>query len=522
MVIVYQGHFLGEGLRLLGHDVRPLRFNSEASANDQIEAVCAEPDLVLLELWGATALPRDFYACRHRLAAYCIDSCINEFWLAELLQAMDDVFVDQLSSVRILSRHGINAVWLPLCVSESNFRAPQAKDYDLTFIGRLSDDRVKRRNLIRYIARHYPMHHVEGVSVAEMQDIFARSKIVLNENFFNGLTLRVLQGLAAGAVVLTEAGGEGVCQYFSHDQHLVYYTPDTILSRIDMILGNYERYEAVAHRGQMACRAGHTSRVRAGELLSHIQAGTARTARASVHTRQCAEAYARYLLCLRFGGSFQESLPALNAVSRTHGTTGAKAARILGDIFARTNQQEKARYLYTQAIEKGCVFFSQSKITLLLLRENKLQEARAALALALAALPEADDIPFLAELDSLPDTAVQAPAFLFLLAKAYAALGYIFHMGFLKQATDNYPDTALEIASLAWEQNHDASVLDFMLQCTACLGIEGELLPKLRYAIEHGLAHDRQILRTAELAEQYYDKDLALNILTSLRKAKGQ
>ena len=204
MVIVYQGYFLGEGLKLLGHDVRPVRFTDGAPAAAQIEAVCPEPDLVLLELWGnSLPLPPDLHACRHRLAVYCIDSCLNEFWLLELLRVMDDVFVDQLSSVRSLARHGVNAVWLPLCVSETNFRAPQAKDHAITFVGRVDAHRKKRGNLLRHIARHYPLHQVEGVSKAEMLDIFARSKIVLNENIFSGLTLRVLHGMAAGAVVLT-------------------------------------------------------------------------------------------------------------------------------------------------------------------------------------------------------------------------------------------------------------------------------------------------------------------------------
>ena len=522
MVIVYQGIFLGEGLRLLGHDVRPLRFNGEDSATEQIEAVCAEPDLVLLELWGKTTLPKDLYACRHRLAAYCIDSCINEFWLVELLQVMDDVFVDQPSSVHTLARHDVNAVWLPLCISETDFRTPQAKQHDLTFIGRLSDYRMKRRNLVRHISRHYSLHHLEGVSKAEMLDVFARSKIVLNENFFSGLTLRVLQGLAAGSVVLTEAGGEGVDRYFTHDQHLVCYTPDTILNRIGTILSNYDRFESVALQGQTACRTGHTSRIRAEELLNHIRSDYARTARVHQHTRQYAEARARYLLCLRFGGSFQTSLPTLFTLSHAQDKTGAKAACTLGDIFARADQRERAHHFYAQAVEKGGGVFPKSKIALLLLQDNKPREAKAILTLALASLPEGNGAFFLAELEALPDTCAQTPAFLFLLARVYAILGHVFHLGFLKQTTDNYPDTALELAFLAWKQSRNVAVLDFMLECAARFGIEGELLPELRYAIEHGFAHDRQILRTAELAELYYDKDLALLILAALRKAKKQ
>ena len=307
--------------------------------------------------------------------------------------------------------------------------------------------------------------------------------------------------------------------YFAHERHLVCYTPATVLGRIDAILGDYARYESIARQGQEACRAGHTSRVRAGELLGHIQAGTARNTRMDAPARQCAEACARYFLCLRFGGQFRGSVAALNAISQGGGEAGARAAYILGDIHARTDRREAARHFYTQAAEKGYAFFPQSKMTLLLLQENKFQEAKTSLTSALTALP-AEAAALQAELKMLPDSDAQPAALLFLLARAYAALGRIFYTGFLKQTADNFPDTALELASLAWEQSHAAAVLDFMLECAAGCGVAGELLPQLCYAIEHGLADDRQILLTAELAKQYYDQDLALRILSALRKTK--
>ena len=520
MVIVYQGRFLAEGFRLLGHEVLPICFTNEASANEQIEAVCAAPDLVVLELAGGSALPLDLYACRHRIAAYYIDSCINEFWLEELSMVMDDVFVDQRSSVRTLASHGILAVWLPLCVSESDFRDPeQAKDYEITFIGRVDAHRTKRNNLLKYVSRHYPLHHIEGVSRGEMQDIFARSKIVLNENLFSGLTLRVLHGLAAKAVVLTEAGGDGVDHYFTHDKQLVCYSPDTLLSRIGAILKNYEEYEAIARHGHKVCRGGHTSKVRAKELLDHIKANTARTARRHILQRQCAEANAKYLLRLRFGGSFKESMLLLNTVNQDQGNLGAKAAYLLGNAQARMNKPEKARHFYTLAAEKGCTFYAQSKLALICLLENKHQEAKIALVAALTALPEKVAF-FRAELDALPGTDIQPQDIFFILAKAYAALGHIFQAGFFKQITDNYPDTALELALLAWKKSPTSYVLDFLLEHAARCGVEGELLPELCFAIEHGVATDRQILHTAELAESYYDKDLAHGILCAMRKSQ--
>ncbi|MBQ4132677.1 MAG: glycosyltransferase family 1 protein, partial [Desulfovibrionaceae bacterium] len=499
-------------------------------AAEQIAAVCPEPDLVLMELYGSSLpVPPDLHACPYRLAAWCIDSSINEFWLSELLPLMDDVFVDQLSSVKTLARRGINAVWLPLCISESCFRGPQAKEYEISFVGRTSSLRKKRNNLIRLLSLHYRLHQAQGISRDEMQNIFARSKIVLNENLFSGLTLRVLQGMAAGALVLTEAGGEGVDRFFVDGKHLLTYTPDNIVSRIACILDDFPSHEAIARAGQEACRAGHTSRVRAGEFLGHIRNGTASNPRADIHTRQCAEAYAHYIFCQRFGGAFRKSVAGLNKLAETPDKVGARAAFILGDIHAREGRKKAASQFYTQAAEKGYIFFPQSKLALLLLQEGKIKEAGDALAEGLVGLASVQgEMPgmgaaalsvFRERIGALPETEAQA-ALLFFMARIYAALGYIFSPGFLKQTPDTFPNTALELAGMAWEKAPGSAVLDFMLECAAACGIEAELLPQCCRAIELGLADDRQILRTAELARQYYDKDLAMQILSAMRKTR--
>ncbi len=203
MNIVYQGSFLREGLQQLGHRVFPVSFARDRTLDEQVDAACADPDFVLIELWGDTNLPTGLSESRHRLVAHCIDSPLNEYWISELGKVFDDLFVDQLSSVAALAREGLRAVWLPVCVSESAFRQPARKEHDIAFVGRFSPERVKRLNIVTALRRRYPVCVTEGVSAAVMADIFARSRIVLNENLFSGLTLRVLQGMASGSPVLT-------------------------------------------------------------------------------------------------------------------------------------------------------------------------------------------------------------------------------------------------------------------------------------------------------------------------------
>ncbi len=119
------------------------------------------------------------------------------------------------------------------------------------------------------------------------------------------------------------------------------------------------------------------------------------------------------------------------------------------------------------------------------------------------------------------DTEEGMAEFLFARALVYRALGRTFHMGFLKQEQDRFPETALDTAFLAWERRPAPEILDFMLECAAEYGIEGEFLPQCLQAIEKGVAMDRQILRAAELAERYYDKDTARTITLSFKKSRN-
>jgi hypothetical protein len=88
----------------------------------------------------------------------------------------------------------------------------------------------------------------------------------------------------------------------------------------------------------------------------------------------------------------------------------------------------------------------------------------------------------------------------------------------LKQFHDDYPDTAFETALLAWKAKTIPAAMDLQLDCLKQFTIEGELLPELTAAIQKGLLTDVQILRTAEIARQYYDEDLAGSIVDAFRK----
>lgn len=521
MKIVHAGTFLAEGLRQLGHEVLPLRLDATQTLNEQVETVCADPDLVLIEVWGKTNMPLCIGAATHRLAAYCIDTPLNEFWLRHFLVLCDDIFVDQLSSVENLARDGLVAQWLPLCVSEDAFVAKREKEYFLTFVGRITKYRLKRQNLVRFLQSITDVHVVHGVSMLEMQHIFARSHIVLNENLFSGLTLRVFQALASGSLLFTEDGGCGVDAHFRDGEHLVTYTPETILPRLADIQKNPRKYENIARHGQETCRVQHTSVARARSLLDSLEAGLSRNLRVGAEARLLAEAQAKYLHCLRYGGGFADSMRVFAALSETGGQIAQEACHCLGSIWARRGNVARARALLEQGARQGGAsgFLAAAKGAVTHLRAGDLRIAAAMVDAACAGvLSVCSDKPA-----SFPGDADCTPHAVYLrIARALMDLGLLFDLGFQKSGVDLYPDSALEYILLAWNAGHSVEALDLAIDCAKQCGIEPETMPLLKEAVLEGLATDRHIVYMAELAVHYYDFALAKTALTSFRRAMRQ
>lgn len=507
MNIVYQGSFLHEGLQQLGHRVFPVSFSRDRTLDEQADAACAEPDFVLIELWGDTNLPLGLSASRHRLVAHCIDSPINEYWIGELGKVFDDLFVDQRSSVDALAGEGLRAVWLPVCVSESAFRQPARKEHAIAFVGRFSPERVKRLNIVTALRRRYPVHVAEGVSAAGMADIFARSRIVLNENLFSGLTLRVLQGMASGSPVLTEAGAAGVDAFFRDGVHLVGYTPSTLLEKAGQLLADDAASQTIASAGQETCRAGHTSRRRAEELLAALATNAARNPRRDQPARRLAEARASARLCQRYGGLLSPARRTARSLLQDGGSMAGEAACLLGDMEAWRGHAEEAIPLYRIALRQGHAFPAALKLALIFLQTRDVRRARQMLDAGSPALAE-----------KTGTDAGTPEALLLHMAETCFARGRVFYPGWLKPLGDPVPDTALELALMAWKRGPSARVLNMLLRCGDACALEGQMLPYLLEAVQRGFATDAHIVRTARAAERLHDPDLARSVLAAFRK----
>ncbi|MDR1685496.1 MAG: glycosyltransferase [Desulfovibrio sp.] len=518
MNIVMQGQFLKEGLRELGHEVIPLPLREHLDITEQIQSVCSNPDLIVLEVFGSVIVPDNFYECRYPTVAYCIDSPINEFYLSSYLHLFDFVFVDQKSSVINLTRHGITAEWLPLCVSRTAFREQKEKLYDISFVGTLSDYRKKRAYLLYFLQQYYHVNHVSGVSFDLMQDIFAQSKIILNESLFPSLNLRVFQGLASGSLLLTESDGGGVANFFEEGTHLVCYRPDNILEIIDDILHDHEKYQQMAQAGQQECLARHTSKNRAEQLLEALNSRPAAKAKRTSEAKFYL-ANTKYSMCCRFGGDFTHAVRLLKELLSGKELESAWAAYVLGNIYAGLSKEEKAVEMYTFSISKGFAVYPLLKLCMIFLKNDDKSNALRMIEEILLEAPHIKRIIH-SNLLYITENKVSEIQILLIISKIYYILGNIFNVGFLKQCNDLYPDTALEVAISAWNKQPSQITLDFMLHCAKKCNIEGEMLPFMFQAVRDGIASEEQVHEAGRIAESYYAFEMKkqLSELTGLAR----
>ena len=518
MRIVHSGWFLQEGFRKLGCEVTPLRLDQTRTLNEQIEGLSVVPDLVCIELFGKTPLPRNMADCAYPLAAYCVDSPLNEYWLVPLSKLFDLVYVDQLSSVGKFRKSGVQARWLPLCVSEADFRPAMDKEHLITFVGRVTPQRAKRANLIRHLSSRFPVKILDNISVPRMLDVFASSRIVLNENFFSGLNLRFFQALASGSLLLTERGGYGVRRHFQEGRHYVGYSPGEILEKIARIEQSYDEFAPVAAHAQEECRARHTSESRALTILEDIDRRGAQRSGLPPDQKRLHEAQAKYCHAVRFGGRFDESVTAIKECADAPGETMAQALCLLGSIHLRSDSIDAG----VACLEKCAAtptlhgLNATLKLMLLVARDRRVLHYLPNLLAMLKALKFASQ-HYLAYINSIINDEDTYYNICMLGHEVLFDAGGNFDLGFSKPYMECFPDYSMEYAVLAFREKKTPESLGAILKCTRKAGIAPEALGYIKEAILVGVASDEQIAQSAALALEYYDFAYANTTLLALK-----
>jgi len=261
----------------LGHEDRP-GYEGTTPIDRIVERLPDTPDLFLWIDPADRYFPQGIEHLPIPTACYLIDVHIGG-WRKAAAHFFDAVFVAQKDFVAEYAQavgHG-QVHWLPLAAAPDVHKDHRLERiYDIGFVGNLaaahrSTARARRLALLaeRYntndFYRHYPP--------AEVGEVYSRSRIVFNTSIAGDVTMRIFEGAAAGALVLTDAVANGLGELFRvGDEIAVFSDDDDLLAKAGHFLAQPKEREAIAAAGQRRVLAEHTYAHRVDRLLEVVTA----------------------------------------------------------------------------------------------------------------------------------------------------------------------------------------------------------------------------------------------------------
>jgi len=244
----------------------------EASCDEMLERLPKDftPDLYLWIDSGVKHVPAHLARLGCPKACYLIDTHLDPDVRLEIARHFDYTFLAQKDQVEWFRRRGVaNAAWLPLaCSPELHAIGRRVRNYDVAYVGSVDGDATDRRpRLLRAIRDRFPNSRIGRFWPHEMAEIYAQSKIVFNACVNHDVNMRVFEGMASGALLITDEAG-GLEDLFEDGKHLVVYRRDEdAIPLIERYLMDTEARERIAAAGQALVRSRHTYDLRLQSIV---------------------------------------------------------------------------------------------------------------------------------------------------------------------------------------------------------------------------------------------------------------
>lgn len=246
-----------------------------------LSSVPFNPDLIVYMDSIERVIPAGLEDSPCPLVAFFVDSTINSFWQHPFAQIFDLVLTDQKPDAEILQQNGVNAHWFPLAADTEIYKpSNQHKKYDISFVGsRNPSTRTKRENILSLLENHFDINIFSGdpfLSPLETASVYNQSHIVLNENLFPSVNLRLFETMACGTVVLTEENDIGLRDLFIDQKHILTYNSDNLIEKTSEFLNKIFKLEQISQRSAQLIAEKHSMEKRATQLMELIEATPAK------------------------------------------------------------------------------------------------------------------------------------------------------------------------------------------------------------------------------------------------------
>ncbi|WP_376792588.1 glycosyltransferase [Thermoflexus sp.] len=280
------GYHIERALQALGHVVTYVGLPSSHRAGydttvpiDEIIAALPEkPDLYLWVDPAGRYFPPGIERLPIPTACYLIDVHLGT-WREQAARFFDAVFIaqkDYLERFRRVVGHD-QVYWLPLAAAPDVHRDHQLpRIYDVGFVGNiaLAHRKTPRARRLKRIAERFRTNDFyRAYTPEEVGRIYSQSRIVFNCSIAGDVSMRIFEGTACGALVLTDSVRNGLDELFEVGREIVVYQDDVdLLDKIAYYLAHDEEREAIARAGQQRTLREHTYLHRVQRMLSIVSA----------------------------------------------------------------------------------------------------------------------------------------------------------------------------------------------------------------------------------------------------------
>lgn len=280
------GYHLERAFAAIGADVRfvgvsdhgRVSYGATPSLLRIVQSMDARPDFFLWIDPASRYFPLDIEASPIPTACYLIDVHLGH-WREAAARFFDVVFVAQKDYVPVFRRAvGHDQVyWLPLAAApDVHGDLGLDRIYAVGFVGNIARahrQTARHRRLALLAERFVTNDFYRQYAPAQVGEVYSQSKIVFNTSIAGDVTMRVFEGAAAGALVLTDPVQNGFDELFEPGKEvIVYQDDDDLVAKVDYYLAHPQEREAIARAGQARTLAQHTYRHRVQQILEIMSA----------------------------------------------------------------------------------------------------------------------------------------------------------------------------------------------------------------------------------------------------------
>ena len=253
-------------------------YGEATSVASIIAAMPAPPDFYLWIDPAGRYFPLGIETLSIPTACYLIDVHLGH-WRSDAARFFDVVFVAQKDYVAPLQQVvGHDQVfWLPLAAAvDVHYDHDLERIFDVGFVGNLAraHQQTARERRLRALADRFQTNDFYShYTPAQVGETYSQAKIVFNTSIAGDVTMRVFEGSACGALMLTDAVQNGLAELFRPGEEIVIFQDDDdLIEKVRHYLEHPQERLSIAQAGQARTLAQHTYRHRAGQIVETMAA----------------------------------------------------------------------------------------------------------------------------------------------------------------------------------------------------------------------------------------------------------